>query len=90
VSVGLIVNELVTNAFKYAFPDDRGGTVLVAAARMGDQIEISVTDDGIGCPHDPKQGLGSRLVRLLAAQMKGSMSRPPVERGCRVCVTLPL
>jgi len=91
VSVGLIVNELVTNAFKYAYPEERGGTVDVAVARTTNgAVQISVTDDGAGCPESPKQGLGSRLVRLLAAQLGGEVFRQPIPTGCRVCVTLPL
>lgn len=90
VSVGLIVNELVTNAFKYAYPGDRGGTVEVGVARMDNRVEISVADDGVGCPSDPSQGLGTRLVRLLAAQLGGQVDRPQADTGCRVDVTLPL
>ena len=90
VSIGLIVNELVTNAFKYAFPEDRGGTVRVSLAQQLNGIELVVEDDGIGCPSEPTQGLGSRIVRLLAAQMQGSLMRDPKHAGCRTVVTLPI
>jgi two-component sensor histidine kinase len=49
-SIGLIINELVTNAFKYAFPDGQSGTVDVTITAMNDQVAIAVRDDGIGCP----------------------------------------
>jgi two-component sensor histidine kinase len=71
VSIGLIVNELVTNAFKYAFPDDRGGVVNVILHRVSDgKLELVVEDNGKGCPQDAKEGLGSRIVRLLAQQLE--------------------
>lgn len=89
VVAGLIVNELVTNAFKYAFPDGAGGAVEVRVSRdSADGLRIMVEDDGAGCQTDALEGLGSRLVRLLAGQYKGSVRREPAEPGCRVIVTL--
>lgn len=88
VVAGLIVNELVTNAFKYAFPDEAGGVVEVKVSRRADELHIVVQDDGVGCGVDAPQGLGSRLVRLLAGQYRGTVSREPRTRGCRVTVTL--
>ena len=91
VSIGLIVNELLTNSFKYAFPDGKGGTVTVTLSRSGDAIEIAVNDDGVGCPPNPSSGTGSRLVRLLAAQMKADVTRDALDgRGCRVIVKVPV
>ena len=89
ISIGLIVNELVTNAFKYAFPGDKSGVVVVTLARKGDRLEVVVTDNGIGCPPEPTEGLGSRLVRLLAAQLEGDVTRSSHGSGCRVTVTVP-
>ncbi|MGN2246873.1 sensor histidine kinase [Frateuria sp. GZRR35] len=89
VSIGLIVNELVTNAFKYAYPDNGGGTVQVGLQRRQDYLELSVEDDGVGCPVEVSSGLGTRLVRLLASQMGGAVERHAMEKGCRVAVRLP-
>lgn len=88
VAVGLIVNELVTNAFKYAFPHDGGGAVDVELRRHGEALELSVRDDGVGCPAEIGDGLGSRLVRLLARQMDGEVTREPQAKGCLVRVRL--
>jgi two-component sensor histidine kinase len=90
VSIGLIVNELVTNAFKYAFPDDRGGTVTVTLRKESHQVVIVVSDDGVGCPVEPSKGVGSRLVQLLAAQSAGTIVRDADTAGCRVTTVLPL
>ena len=89
VTVGLIVNELVTNALKHAFPDERAGTVVVQVSQTGDGLQLVVADDGGGCPDSPSGGMGSRLVRMLAAQYGGEVERGPGEQGgCRIRVTL--
>lgn len=83
VQIGLIVNELVTNSFKYAFPEDADGTVDVDIRLERDRIVILIADDGIGCPQSTKPGLGTKLVGLLAKQLGGSVQREPSDRGCR-------
>jgi two-component sensor histidine kinase len=88
VHVGLIVNELVTNAFKYAYPDDRSGTVNVEIKAQENGLAITVTDDGVGCPADVPSGLGTRLVRLLVQQRGGTFRREPANPGCRAQVML--
>ena len=87
VHLGLALNELVTNALKYAFPDDGAGTVRVRFAREGESFLLSVSDDGVGMagdeapapPHAEKRprgtGLGTRLLQGLAAQLRGTLSR---------------
>jgi len=90
VSVGLIVNELATNAFKYAFPDGEGGTVDIVLRGDADNLMIVVEDNGAGCPPDAGEGVGSRLIKLMAAQFNGSVLRAPAPRGCRTEVRLNL
>jgi two-component sensor histidine kinase len=91
VPIGLIVNELVTNAFKYAFPAAREGTVTVRLAqRSPTELSLEVSDNGIGCPDDVKEGLGANLVRLLVQQLGGTFTREGANPGCRVRVILPL
>ena len=80
--LGLIVNELVTNAVKYAFPDGKEGSVQVRLQRCGGVMQLSVLDDGIGCPDTAPAGLGTKLVKLLAAQLGGSAKWEAADRGC--------
>ena len=74
IPCGLLVNELVTNALKHAFPGERPGVVDVRLTRgTGDQVELAVADDGVGLPDDldPRSGatLGLDLVFTIATQL---------------------
>lgn len=90
VPVGLMVNELATNAFKYAFPDDRAGTITVRFRNRSDrELELVVEDNGKGCPQGAKEGLGSRIVRLLARQLKGDVTTESAGPGCRKIIAFP-
>jgi two-component sensor histidine kinase len=88
VSIGLIVTELVTNAFKYAYPDD-GGEIRVSFRSSGSgAVNLTVEDDGIGWDGGgtPKgTGVGSRIVSALARNLGA-----PIEykRGSGCCVSL--
>ncbi|MCB5176625.1 sensor histidine kinase [Microvirga lenta] len=89
VPIGLIVNELVTNAFKYAFPDSQDGVVIVTFRRSEPgTIMLVVEDNGVGCPLEVKEGLGSRLVRLLVQQVGGTIAREAGNPGCRVVASI--
>jgi two-component sensor histidine kinase len=88
LSLGLIVNELVTNALKYAFDGEAIGRVEVALVRDTEQLELSVADNGKGCP-EGAEGLGTQLVALLVEQLGGKLLRQNTKTGCRVSVMLP-
>jgi two-component sensor histidine kinase len=88
IPVGLITNELVTNAYKHAFDDGRQGLVTVALKR-GASLSLLVEDNGKGCAEGAARGLGSQLVQLLVRQLEGSMERKEANPGCRVHVTFP-
>jgi two-component sensor histidine kinase len=82
IPCGLVVSELVTNALKHAFPEQRQGTLLVRLARReGAKLELTVEDDGIGfsSPFPPESGasLGLDLVAIFAKQLH---ARVLVER----------
>ena len=78
IAVGLVTNELVTNAVKHAFPDGREGNIDVRFQRSGDGWLLSVRDDGIGLPDAPKSGLksglGTSLTEEFARQAGGILS----------------
>ncbi|MFH1692535.1 MAG: histidine kinase dimerization/phosphoacceptor domain -containing protein [Candidatus Omnitrophota bacterium] len=77
VACGLIVNELMLNAFKYAFAGRERGVVRVILKSKGDLRELSVCDDGIGMPEElvceESKTLGMRLIFMLVRQLKGCL-----------------
>ena len=77
VPCGLIVNELVSNSLKYAFPDDRKGTIQVNLDSREDKFALVVKDDGIGIPEEVDwqntESLGMQLVNTLTSQLGGSI-----------------
>lgn len=89
---GMIVCELLTNAFKYAFPEGRRGTVTVSLDASKGLIRLCVNDDGIGLPAtfdaDKATSFGWQLVRNLIAQLGGTASIGRHE-GTKVEVTFP-
>ena len=90
ITIGLMVNELVTNALKYAFPGDTKGTVLVTLKRAPGELRLTVSDDGKGVdPRLADSGLGGRLVEGFAQQLGGQLKRESGNTGTMVCLTLP-
>jgi two-component sensor histidine kinase/PAS domain-containing protein len=88
VSLGLIVNELVTNAAKYAYPPPVAGVIRVALRNMPDQLMLKVGDEGRGLPDTRlSTGIGMRLVRSLAQQCGGEL-QVDCERGASFVVRL--
>lgn len=75
--VGIIVNELVTNAMKYAFGEGRPGRLSVAAQEVKGKVRVAVSDNGPGMPPgfelDASPGFGLGLVRILAKQLDASL-----------------
>lgn len=78
--VVLAVNELVVNALRHAFPDERGGSVHVTLACEGSELRVLVADDGIGLPveHAKSGGFGMKLVHMMAAKIGASLQ---IESG---------
>jgi two-component sensor histidine kinase len=90
LSVGLIVNELVTNAVKYAFPEEATGSIHITMTRNGDRLELTIADDGTGCPPGFSSGLGNKLVMTLAQSLGGQVEWAPGNPGCWVTVSFVL
>lgn len=95
ISLALIANELVSNAFKYAYPDRPGGAVSVGIGQpSAGEIAVSVSDDGIGLPEgfttDGTNSLGMVLVSSLLGQLGGRMEVPAKPKGATFLVTVPI
>ncbi len=90
IPIGLIVNELVTNALKYAFPSETKGTVMVTLKRVPGELRLTVADDGKGIdPRRANSGLGGRLVEGFAQQLGGQVERESGSQGTTVRLILP-
>jgi len=77
VPIGLILNEAISNAVKYAFPDNRAGVVAISMEHgEADQFKLTISDNGTGLPQgfDPRKSasLGMSLMRGLSKQLHGS------------------
>lgn len=79
ISLGLIINELLTNSFKHAFPNLKEGLIEVTFQRssVDQKLHLIIQDDGIGIPNDidfhSTNSLGLRLVRILTQQLRASL-----------------
>ncbi len=94
VPFGLLVNELATNAIKHAFPEGMGRVVL-SVEQVGDQVELTVADDGVGMKDKTRakipQKRGSDYVAIFVRQLDGAIAASrPEETGTIVRVRFPL
>src|SRR6056297_384595 len=91
-SIGLIVNELVTNSFKYGYTDGAHGLLRVKVRSEGEKIVLSVVDDGVGFPEDTEigesAGVGLSLVELLTNQLKATLEIVKGENSAGVSFTI--
>jgi len=85
VPLGLIVNELLTNALKYAFPGNRQGLMKIKLEKQtGGVLHLEVSDNGVGKSGFTKgSGFGSQLISLLTKQLNGSM-KEAINNGTAV------
>ena len=89
IPCGLLINELITNALKYAFPEARKGKITIEAQQTENGVRLIFADNGIGLPNDvdfhTTETLGLRLVQMLVKQLDGSIELAS-ERGTRYMI----
>lgn len=90
--IGIIVNELLANALKNAFPDDREGAVTVSISKNSARISITVKDNGIGIPEgftiSSSTGFGLKLINALVRQYNGTIDVIR-DHGTEFVITIP-
>jgi two-component sensor histidine kinase len=87
VSLGLVVTELVINALKHAFPNQRAGKIAVGYQSHGPNWTLSVGDDGVGMSKDRKTvkaGLGTSIVEALANQLQAKIEVADTHPGTAI------
>ncbi len=93
IPCGLILNEIISNAFKYAFPGDKEGSLQFTIDRIDGHCRLTVSDDGIGFPDgiDLHNGgkLGMQLITSLTKQLNGTVELK-LEKGTEYTITFPL
>ena len=76
IPVGIIMNESVTNALKYGFPGNRTGEIKIVVKQIDQQIEMQISDNGVGLPVEfslsRTKSLGINLIKGLTSQLKGT------------------
>ncbi len=77
IPLGLILNELITNAYKYAFPKQGAGNIKVTFSKLSNHFYLRVADDGVGLPKDVQarrnDSIGTRLIQGLTRQLEGTI-----------------
>ena len=95
IPLGLLINEIVTNAAKHAYPD-ASGEIRVSGERRGDDLHVEVSDHGIGLPKDfdidqPRASLGFKVIKSLIAQLDGRIAvASNTPKGVTVQLDIPL
>lgn len=94
IPVAMIVNELITNAFKYAYSESKGGVIRVTCEHSAESVSIAVSDDGDPLPTgfdlSKNAGLGMRMIAGLAKQLRASIEVVPLVEGKRFVLLLPI
>ena len=85
IPCGLILNELITNSWKHAFPNRKTGTITISFYSVGKKMHLSVEDDGVGLPdgfkYDKASSLGMTLINILSQQLKAQLSIGNTNNG---------
>ncbi len=93
IPIGLILNELISNALKYAFEEGKEGTIYVSLKKKDNDITLKVSDDGQGLPKtfsiENSKSLGYRLIRAFAEKLKATLTIEYPPAGTTVSMLIP-
>jgi two-component sensor histidine kinase/putative methionine-R-sulfoxide reductase with GAF domain len=94
IPLGLLINELVTNAIKYAYAED-GGAIEITAREVDGHLHVEVSDHGKGLPEgfdidQPRSSLGFKVITGMVRQLQGRLTVPAGGKGVRFLLDLPI
>ncbi len=94
IPLGLLINELVTNAVKYAYPEG-AGEIEVLAREIDGHLHVEVSDHGAGLPEgfdidQPRASLGFKVVTGMVRQLQGQLTLAKDRKGTRFLLDLPI
>lgn len=91
-ALALLLNELVGNAVKHAFPNGRRGRLTIEIGRTENGLKIAVEDDGVGVDHAPpaEGSFGKTLITMLVQQLKGQLTWRDQKPGTRAEIVMPV
>jgi two-component sensor histidine kinase len=90
--LGLLVNEIISNAFKHAFQGASSGRVRISLSTVSDrEARLTISDNGRGFnPDSTPQNMGTKLIAAFASQLKGEVESESSERGTTFTLTFPV
>lgn len=89
--LALVINELLSNTLRHAFPGGRPGRIFVGINRIDEAFRIEITDDGVGVDSSTRlSGFGFTIVQLLCQQLKARFESTDASPGTRVVIDLPV
>jgi PAS domain S-box-containing protein len=91
-ALALLLNEVIANAVKHAFPDGRQGQLTIEIGRAENGLKIAVEDNGVGLHHSPppEESFGKTLIAMLVQQLKGRLTWHDMEPGTRAEIVMPV
>ena len=94
IPLGLLINELVTNAVKYAYPES-SGEIEVSAREIDGHLHVEVSDQGAGLPEgfdieQPRASLGFKVITGMVRQLQGHLTIANDRKGARFLLDLPI
>jgi PAS domain S-box-containing protein len=94
IPCALLINEVLSNAFKHAFPGRKNGTISISFHQTNGNIHIRIEDNGCGIPKDVDMyqtaSLGMKLIRSLVTQLEGTLAIESSDRGSSITIDFPL
>jgi PAS domain S-box-containing protein len=90
--LALLLNEVIGNAVKHAFPNDRHGRLAIEIGRAENGLKIAVEDNGVGLDHlpPPEGSFGKTLIAMLVQQLKGQLIWHDMKPGTRAEIVMPV